>query len=171
MNKRLLIFAVINTTIIASFYMAILKDPNVLYAFIFIIPIYLIIEITALVLTLWLGKIKIVKWNIVGLLFSTPLPIFLILFYYRLTYSNQENHTTYEHNANGHRLREVSYLNGNFKSDRKEYWTSVDSVTEENPFPFSVLFNLDSIIYYKDSHLIYKKEFYKNGLLIKSENE
>jgi len=147
--------------------MAIVQDPNILYSIIYIIPIYLMLESIILGLTLWLGKIKIVKWNIVYLLFSSPLPAVIILFYYWSSFSTKETPKTYKHNINGHRLKEVSYLNTNSKIKRIEYWTSFDSISNDNPFPASDNYCLDSIIYFKDSYQIYKKEIYKNGQLIK----
>jgi hypothetical protein len=56
-----------------------MKDQSITIVYVLIFPIFWGAAGIALALLLWLGKIKVRKWNIVTLIFSTPLPTWLFI--------------------------------------------------------------------------------------------
>ncbi|WP_210488461.1 hypothetical protein [Rufibacter aurantiacus] len=156
MDRRILIFSILYTIITIFFFINISKDQSNSLTYVYIFPIFWVLGGITLGLLLWLGRVKMKGWNTVGFLFSTPLPTFVLITIVKTM--NPSPEYTQEHNKNGHRIKEVKYSGGILKPERKEYWTSVDSVTEKNPYPLSEEYRLDSIIYYDKSGQVSKKE-------------
>ena len=170
MDKRLLIFATFYTTLTVYFFYDIQQDQSASIAYLFIFPAFWFTAGGLLGLVMWLGKIKAEnKWNIIGLTLSTPGPTWLFILLWTFWPGNESPASTYEHNENGHRIREITYQysTSDLSPKRKEYWKSVDSVTDENPFPVTEKYSLDSIIYFDKSGDIENKEIYKDGQLKK----
>lgn len=170
MDKRLLIFSILYTGLTVYFFYDIQQDQSASIAYLFIFPAFWVITGGFLGLTMWLGKIKVDNtWNILGLTFSTPGPTWLFIFLWTFWPGKDSPASTYEHNDNGHRIREITYQRStsDLTPKRKEYWKSIDSISAENPFPATDNYSLDSIIYFDKSGNIENKEIYKDGQLIK----
>ena len=156
MNKKLLIFSILYTIITVFFFIDISRDQSNSLAYVYIFPAFWLIGGIILGLLLRSGKVKVEGWNTIGFLFSTPLPTFVL---FTLTKAiNPSPEYTQERNKNGHRIKEIKYAGGILKPERKEYWTSLDSITETNPYPLTEEYHLDSIIYYDKSGQVSKKE-------------
>jgi hypothetical protein len=78
MDKRLLIFAILYTTITVYFFNDMIRTQGgASLGYISTFPKFWILAAIVLGLLIWLGKIKIKGWNILGLIFSTPVPVYL----------------------------------------------------------------------------------------------
>ncbi len=133
------------------------------------IGIFLIIAAVALAILVLVGKINLKSaWNKIGLFFSTPIPYWILFKLWIALPMNETPSSTWGQNVNGKRIKEVHYTYFNHENKRIEYSTSVDTVTNEQPFPASEIYLLDSILYYNRNGELIKTEIYKNEEMIKS---
>lgn len=149
-NLKLLSISAIYS--LATFFMWMLSknDESASLGYLFILVIIWAILTILTGIIMWKDKIKIKNWNILILIFCTPVP-FLIF----LSATSKEQVTgTWGYNKNNHRIKEITYEN------RKEYSSSVDKTTEEYPIPANDKYHLDSIVYYgENSEIIETKHF------------
>ncbi|MEO8236339.1 MAG: hypothetical protein ABI549_13050 [Flavobacterium sp.] len=150
-NLKLLSISVIYT--LSTIFMWILskndESASLGYLFILVIIWAVLTIITGIII--WKDKIKIKKWNILILIFCSPIPF---MFFLSAT-SKEPIVGTWEYNKNEHRIREITYKN------RKEYSSSVSKTSEEYPIPTDENYHLDSIVRYDKNSNIIKTERYK----------
>lgn len=119
------------------------------YLFMLVISWAILTIVTGIII--WKDKIKIKNWNILILIFCTPVPF---IFFLSAT-SKEQVRGTWEYNKNNRRIREITYEN------RKEYSSSVDKTTEEYPIPANDKYHLDSIVYYGENSKIIETKHFK----------
>ena len=136
-NLKLLIISTICTLGTILIWSGIDNDQSSSMGYLFMLIFLWIIVIIISGLIIWVDKVKVKSWNLLALIFCTPIPY--IIFFSII--SEEPVIGSREFNKNNHRVKEVEYR------DRKEYLTSLDVVTEEDPFPKSENYRLDSIVY------------------------
>ena len=149
-NLKLLSISAIYS--LSTFFMWMLSknDESSSLGYLFIIVIIWAILTILTGIIIWKNKIKIKNWNILILIFCTPVPFIIFL----SATSKEQVRGTWEYNKNNHRIKEITYEN------RKEYLKSVDKTTEEYPKPANDKYHLDSIVYYgENSEIIETKHF------------
>lgn len=150
LNLKLLTISVIYTLSTVFMWTLSQSDESASLGYLFMLVIIWVILTIVMGIIIWKDKIRIKKWNILILIFCTPVPF---IFFLSAT-SKEQVRGTWEYNKNNHRIKEISYEN------RKEYSSSVDKTTEEYPIPANEKYHLDSIVYYgKNSEIIETKHF------------
>ena len=136
-NVKLLTVSLINTFSTVCIWQLIQNDQSASLGYFFMLIILWIAFLIITGIIVSREKIKYKYWNLLIFIFCTPIP-FLVFF----ASTSEENAIgSEEYNKNSHRIKKVEYAN------RKEYFTSVDLVTKENPFPMTENYHLDSIVY------------------------
>ncbi|REG88537.1 hypothetical protein [Flavobacterium aquicola] len=149
-NLKLLSISVIYILSTVFMWMLSKNNESTSLGYLFILVIIWAILTIVVGFIIWKDRIKIKKWNILILIFCTPIPFLCFL----SATSKEQVRGTWEYNKNNHRIKEISYEN------RKEYSSSVDETTEEYPIPANEKYHLDSIVYYgKNSKIIETKHF------------
>lgn len=136
-------------------------DQSGSLTYIIIFPVFWVIAGIALLILIKVARINILKrWNQLGILLSTPIPYYLLLFiWYKLPMSESPS-STWERDVDGKRLRQIYYSYDNHQYKRIEYYSSVDTVTNKQPFPRTENYVLDSIKYFnQDGSLKKTKTF------------
>ncbi|MFV8271543.1 hypothetical protein ACNQGP_16630 [Flavobacterium sp. GT2N3] len=149
-NLKLLSISAIYS--LSTFFMWMLSknDESASLGYLFILVIIWAILTIVTGIIIWKDKIKIKNWNILILIFCTPVPFIIFL----SATSKEQVTGIWEYNKNNHRIKEITYEN------RKEYLSSVDKTTEEYPNPANDKYHLDSIVYYgENSEIIETKHF------------
>lgn len=136
-NQKILAVSTINVVITVCLWQTMKNDQSASLCYLFMLIILWIISAITAGTLISTNKIKLKNWNLLVFLFCTPIPF---LFFLKGT-STENVIGSKEKNKNGHRIKEIQYEN------RKEYFTSVDLVTKENPFPEIENYHLDSIVY------------------------
>jgi hypothetical protein len=164
MNNRLILFGTIYFAISAIFVNNIFEDQSSSLAYVYIFPVFWIVAGIALIILVKFGKVDTkLKWNKVGIFLSTPVPYWLIFITWSMLPMNESPSSTWERNVEGKSRRQVHYSYDNYQDKRIEYFSSKDSVTEDQPFPKTEEYLLDSILYFDRKGILTKKETYKNG--------
>ena len=149
-NLKLLSISVIYTLSTVFMWTLSKSDESASLGYLFMIVIIWAILTIVTGIIIWKDKIKIKNWNILILIFCTPVPFIIFL----SATSKEQVTGTWEYNKNNHRIKEITYEN------RKEYSSSVDKTTEEYPTPANDKYHLDSIVYYgENSEIIETKHF------------
>ncbi len=124
-NSKLLLAAVIYTSITFIIWQLVQKDQSASLGYFFMLIFLWIIGAIIAVIIVLKDKIKIKNWNILTILFCSPIPFLL---FFAVT-SKEPLEGSSEYNKNNHRIRIFEY------SNRKEYSSSVDKTSEEYPIP------------------------------------
>lgn len=149
-NLKLLSISAIYTLSTVSMWVLSKNDESASLGYLFILVIIWIVLTIIMGIIIWKDKVKIKKWNLLILIFCTPVPFICFL----SAGSKEQVRGTWEYNKNNHRIKEITY------EDRKEYSSSVDETTEEYPIPANNKYHLDSIVYYgENSEIIETKHF------------
>jgi hypothetical protein len=85
---------------------------------------------------IWKDKTKIKNWNLLILIFYTPVPI---LFFLSATAKEQVT-GTWEYHKNNHRIKVIEYEN------KKKYFSKIAITKEQFAIPAYGTYSLDSII-------------------------
>jgi hypothetical protein len=147
----LLIFAFFYTAITLFFINDLNNNQSASLGYLFIFPIFWIIAGIILIFSIKYNKIKIKgALDILILSFSTPIPLFIFLFFSHLSSPSSHINSTSEYDKNGKRFKEIEYVYSNLKIERKEIYTSR-----------GYGWNKDSIwVYYDKDGKVLKKENY-----------
>ena len=136
------------------------RDQSSSLGYLYIFPAFWLLGGIILVILFWFKKIRLQNFvDIILLFFSTPFPIWIVFFIFMVSQSSNLITSSYEYNKGGHRKREVKYQYQSRETQRIEFYTSKDTVTESNPFPQNDLWLKDSTwTYYKEDGTIDKVE-------------
>ena len=150
-NLKLLAISTINLLFEIFIWTLTKSDQSSSLGYMFFLFISWIILLVITGIIIYKDKIKLRKWNILLFIFCTPIPFILFI---KLS-SGDPVMGTYEYHKNKHQIKEILY------DDRKEYFSSVDTTSEEYPIPLNDNYHLDSIIYYGENGKIIKTRHFK----------
>lgn len=156
-------FAIIYTMITLFLFGGIYSEQSASLGYVFMLVGFWIIGIIVLGGLIYWKKIKVKsKWDWLILIFATPIPAFLLMF---IGLPKREiPASSYEYNMGRHRHRVMRYDYKSGKIKRMEFFKSVDSVTDDKPFPANDTWLKDSIwIYYDNNGQIERTEDYRNS--------
>ena len=149
MSLRLIGFAVGYNLVNIYFWNEIKEDQSASLGYGFIVLGFWLFSGVLLGLLIWLAKVKLNGLNLFSLLFCTPIPALVFL---AIQQQGEQVVSTREYNSEDHRRREIKYTN------RIEYFTSVDLVNEQNPFPATENYQLDSVSFIDDAGEVVRTE-------------
>ena len=132
-NLKLICISVIYTLFTVFMWTLSKSEDSTSLVYLFTVVIIWIILTTLMGIIIWKDKTKIKNWNLLILIFYTPVPVIFFL-------SAKEQVTgTWEYHKNNHRIKEIQYEN------KKKYFSRIAITKEQFAIPAYDAYSLDSI--------------------------
>jgi len=135
-NLKLICISVIYTLYTVFLWTLSKNEDSMSLVYLFTLVLIWSILTTLMGIIIWKDKTKIKNWNLLILIFYTPVPI---LFFLSAT-SKEQVTGTWEYHKNNHRIKVIEYEN------KKKYFSRIAITKEQFPIPAYGTYSLDSII-------------------------
>jgi len=135
-NLKLICISVIYTLYTVFLWTLSKNEDSMSLVYLFTLVLIWSILTTLMGIIIWKDKTKIKNWNLLILIFYTPVPI---LFFLSATAKEQVT-GTWEYHKNNHRIKVIEYEN------KKKYFSRIAITKEQFAIPAYGTYSLDSII-------------------------